>query len=545
MKIFREIVKDFFYKNKSKVITFISICCLLYITKVIFLSKAYGSFLDKKNNMNSNIRNVSIIWVSIFTLSYIKSQLEMNIVPEFLSFIRRNMFAHYLKKNEIDFNDIDVSTDVRQIIELTKHMKDLFLWICESIIPIIILVCSINIYFLIKFPKVGMINIVNNISCLYLIIHNYNKIMKKSLEREDLLLKMTEKFDENFNNMMNIFLNNKVDSSIDENNNIENNYVKTYKEQYKDLENFSVNIRICNYLFTIISLYVLYKTTSQQEFIDCLLIFTFYMSTFEGFLEEIPFFSSQISKLRYIEIYLEKKFERITPISSYSQNLNDYKGSIMFRDISFSYKKGISNILDNLSLSINPGEKIAIVSKSGAGKTTMMKLLLAFYKPESGDILLDGNNINDINPQEIREKINYINQRTLLFQDTILNNMKYGNTKTDQEIISFLTRYDLLSIFRDCDKYPDTCLNSMVENNGTNISLGMQKIIFLVRGILKENTVVYIFDEPLSSVDPSTRLKIVNMIKNETKGKTLLIITHDKEVESIVDRVINLSNLQK
>ena len=174
----------------------------------------------------------------------------------------------------------------------------------------------------------------------------------------------------------------------------------------------------------------------------------------------------------------------------------------------------------------------------------MIKLLLSFYKPKSGTILLDGKNVNDIDPQDIRQKINYINQRTLLFQDTIINNMKYGNSKTDQEIVAFLKTYDLLHIFKDCDKSPTTCLNSMVDNNGTNISLGMQKIIFLVRGILKEDSVVYIFDEPLSSVDPSTRMKVLNMIKNETKGKTLLIITHDSEVESIVNRTINLTDLQ-
>ena len=67
----------------------------------------------------------------------------------------------------------------------------------------------------------------------------------------------------------------------------------------------------------------------------------------------------------------------------------------------------------------------------------MMKLILSFYKPNGGTILLDGKNVNDIDPKEIRQKINYINQRTLLFQDTIMNNMKYGNTKTDEEIVSF------------------------------------------------------------------------------------------------------------
>jgi ABC-type multidrug transport system fused ATPase/permease subunit len=428
------------------------------------------------------------------------------------------MFSTYLKKNEIDFSDIDVSSDVRQIIEITKNMKDLFLWVCETIIPILILIVSIDIYFLVKFPMVGGLSIINNLLCSYLIQNNYNNIMKKSLEREELLLKMTEKFDESFNNMMNIFLNNKVKDSIENNNSIEKEYVITYKQQYKDLENFSINIRVCDYIFAAICLYVLYRTADKQEFMNSLLIFTFYLSTFEGFLENMPHFSHLMLRTRYSELYLEKKFETKAVISpTYTKDLVNYNGSIVFNNVSFSYKNDDTNILEKLSLTINPGETIAIMSKSGSGKTTMIKLLLSFYKPKSGTILLDGKNVNDIDPQDIRQKINYINQRTLLFQDTIINNMKYGNSKTDQEIVAFLKTYDLLHIFKDCDKSPTTCLNSMVENNGTNISLGMQKIIFLVRGILKEDSVVYIFDEPLSSVDPSTRVKVLNMIKNETK----------------------------
>ena len=545
MKIFRDIIKDYFNKNKNKIIIFISTCSLMYITNVIFLSMAYSAFLDPKSDNNRNIRNVCIVWIFKFILCFIRSNIERTIVPDFLSFIRTQMFAAYLKKNQVDFNDVDVSSDVKQILELTKHTRDLLLWSCQTIIPIIILILSINIYFLIKTPAVGVLTIINNLSCAYLIRMNHDQLVKKVEEREGMFLEMTEKINENFSNMMNIFLNNKVEDSIKENKNIEKEYISVYMQEYKDLENFAIMIRICNYTFAGVCLYVLYKTTSREQFINSLLIFTFYLSSFEGFLEDIPHFIRILLSARFNGEFLEKKFQTIYNIKqTYSKNLSNYNGSITFNNVSFSYKPDASNIFENLSLTINPGDRIAIVSKSGSGKTTMMKLLLAFYKPSSGTILLDGKNVNDIDPKDIRQKINYVNQRTLLFHDTIMNNMKYGNTKTDEEIVSFLTKYDLLHIFRDCDKSPNTCLNSMVENNGTNISMGMQKIIFLVRGILKQDSTVYIFDEPLSSVDPSTRMKVLRMIEAETKGKTLIVITHDKEVETIVDLTINLKDLQ-
>jgi ATP-binding cassette subfamily B (MDR/TAP) protein 1/ATP-binding cassette subfamily B protein len=88
------------------------------------------------------------------------------------------------------------------------------------------------------------------------------------------------------------------------------------------------------------------------------------------------------------------------------------------------------------------------------------------------------------------------------------------------------------------------CLDKIVERNGTNISLGMQKVIYLVRGILKDNVKVYIFDEPLTSIDQETRESVLNMIKDETSNKTVIIITHDKEVSRIVKRTVNLMDIQ-
>ena len=117
MKIFRDIVKHYFKKNKTKIITFISSCSLLYITNVIFLSKAYSAFLNPKNNTKHNIRNVCIVWIFKFTLSLIKSQLERNIIPEFLYFIRQHMFSTYLKKNEIDLTILNKFLNVLQMIE--------------------------------------------------------------------------------------------------------------------------------------------------------------------------------------------------------------------------------------------------------------------------------------------------------------------------------------------------------------------------------------------------------------------------------------------
>jgi ABC-type multidrug transport system fused ATPase/permease subunit len=563
--LIKSIIKDYIKKNSSNVILYILSCSFENIVKVLLTSKIYSSFLKKDIVISDAFKNVICIWVLKFILSYIKSYLESIIIPDFVFYMRDRLFSDYLKINELSFNDVNVSTDVRQIIDFTKLFKDLFIWIADSIIPLSILILCMNGYFLYSYPAVGVVNIIGTIVSFHIIKYNYKNILKSSLDREEMSLKIVEELDEKFNNMMNIFLNNKTKDSIEENNSIERAYIKHYRQQYRDLEKFSNSVKTCNYIFAAISLFALYKNTTPDLFVNVLLIYTFYMQTFETITEEIPRYMVLITNIKHIDNYLQKKiYNRLDKkLDDYTNNLDDYKGNISFNNVSFKYEKidtsyrseddtnnenkenkeNNENVLNNLNLIINSGERLAVFAKSGSGKSTLMKLLLGFYNPQEGHILLDGKNINSINPYEIRKNINYINQRTLLFNDTILNNMKYGNNKSDDDVMNLLKKYNLLYIFKDCKKSPDTCLNSMVETNGTNISLGMQKIIFLVRGILR-NSSVYVLDEPLTSIDPSTRQSIIDMIDKETKGKTLIIITHDNEIEKILSKKVNLSDIQ-
>jgi ABC-type multidrug transport system fused ATPase/permease subunit len=237
-----------------------------------------------------------------------------------------------------------------------------------------------------------------------------------------------------------------------------------------------------------------------------------------------------IGNIKNAEQFLEGAL--FTPLKT--NFIPKFQGNIKIDNISFKYDKSDSHIFKDFSLDINQGERLGILGKTGKGKSTLMKLLLNFYKLEKGDIYFDGVNLNDINIDDLRKNINYINQKTNLFNDTILNNMKYGNGKDDSYIINFLQKYDLLRVFNS------TNLQTLVEKNGSNLSLGIQKVIFLVRGLLKDSKIV-IIDEPFSSIDQQTRSSVSKMIDETTKGKTVIVITHDEEgLEHILDEMITL-----
>ena len=197
-------------------------------------------------------------------------------------------------------------------------------------------------------------------------------------------------------------------------------------------------------------------------------------------------------------------------------------------------------VFKDFSLSIADGEKVGIVGRSGSGKTTLMKILVGLHKIDSGAVLINGEDTKDMNKRALRQHINYINQKTQMFNGDVMHNLQYGNDKSEEEITTILRKYNLETVY---DKLPDG-IHSDVGVSGGQLSLGMQKVTMLVRGISRDTPVV-ILDEPLAGLDITTRGKVLKMIMTECASKTLIVITHDKEVLPYMDRIVNMNQLQK
>jgi len=128
-----------------------------------------------------------------------------------------------------------------------------------------------------------------------------------------------------------------------------------------------------------------------------------------------------------------------------------------------------------------------------------------------------------------------------MIESSIINNMNYGNNINNQKIIDLLNKYDLQIIFNGLKNG----INENINLNGTNLSLGMSKIIILIRGILKVNKgEIIILDEPLAGLDEKTKQKVIKMINNEIKNKTLIVITHDKEILPHMDKTLKMNELK-
>ncbi|MBD3376504.1 ATP-binding cassette domain-containing protein [candidate division KSB1 bacterium] len=196
-------------------------------------------------------------------------------------------------------------------------------------------------------------------------------------------------------------------------------------------------------------------------------------------------------------------------------------GHIQLKSIYFSYTpKGF--MLKDISFSALPGEQIAIVGPTGAGKTTLLNLILLYYKPSTGSIYFDGKNANNLNIHSLRERIGVVSQEIFLWNDSILNNICFGNPKATKNEIIYACKLAQANEF--IEKSPEG-LNSIVGERGLKLSIGQKQRISIARALLK-NPDILIFDEPTSALDSLTEKAIKNNIFDKKHGKTTLIIAH-------------------
>jgi len=251
------------------------------------------------------------------------------------------------------------------------------------------------------------------------------------------------------------------------------------------------------------------------------------LQTYERFFRDIP--AALVSAERILEL-LEDKPKILNKENALKPNMID---EIKFVNVTFGYEPGFP-VLKNISFTIKPKEKVAIVGKNGAGKTTIVKLLLRFYDVNDGEILIGNINIKDIDLTYLREKISYLSQEPEIFDNTIRYNISYGNQNVNE--IEIIKVCKIVDIHDDIIKLP-FAYDTPAGEEGTKLSGGQGQKIAIARNIIK-NPDIFIFDELTSNIDAKSREQIFSSILNISKDKTLIYISHNLSEILNMDRVI-------
>ena len=244
------------------------------------------------------------------------------------------------------------------------------------------------------------------------------------------------------------------------------------------------------------------------------------------FTQPVQQIAQVINMLQSMAAAAERVFEFLEEeeegqVAGHPVSVEEISGNVDFEHISFGYQEG-QIILHDFSTHVEPGKKIAIVGPTGAGKTTLVKLLMRFYDVNSGSIRLDGHDIREFNRRDLRDAFGMVLQDTWLFKGTIMENIRYGKlTATDEEVIAAAKAAHADSFIRTLPGGYQMELNE----EASNVSQGQKQLLTIARAILANNRIL-ILDEATSSVDTYTEVRIQKAMDNLMKGRTSFVIAH-------------------
>lgn len=250
-------------------------------------------------------------------------------------------------------------------------------------------------------------------------------------------------------------------------------------------------------------------------------------------------YNQLITNMTYLERIVETMNETVDICDRVNaKELTTVTGDIRFEHVDFRYDEKERYILKDLMLHVKPGERIALVGQTGAGKTTIVNLLSRYYEIESGCILIDGHDIRDVTLKSLRGQIGYMLQESYVFSGTIMDNIRYGRLDaTDEEVIEAakaVCAHEFISKLKDG-------YHTVVSEKGNSLSLGQRQLISLARTMLL-NPKILILDEATSSVDTETEKAIIEGINRLTAGRTAFMVAHRLSTIVNADRILVVGN---
>jgi ABC-type multidrug transport system fused ATPase/permease subunit len=503
-QILNDFLSKFYFENYQATFVIV-IIVTTYLSKNILLF-----FIIKKQNQFVQLNMVEL-----------SKKLLSNYLNQDISFHKNNNSSSLIKK---------ISTDVQfltgLLISSLKFYSDLII-----LIAILFIMLSVN-----------FLSTILLILLLYIFFYFYFFYLRKKLnnwgsKRHQLGTLSLKSLMEAINSYKEIIIYN-----------VKNFFIKKYYDDLyksydtqKKFDTFQQYPRLVLEIFILIAIFTFYKILhiSGKNNSEILVILSFYIFSFIriGPLA-INIFKylqlHQFSRATYLEI--KKDLNLIIKEENTEKNIHNYKFNkqIVFSKINFSYKK--KKILNSISFKIIKNEFIGIMGESGAGKTTLIEIILGLLKPDSGKILIDNKNSNEF-PEIFRQIFSYVPQNSLIIGKTILDNVAFGIPQ------KFIDQKNVISSLNKVNFYSakDDFLRMVVGERGNKLSEGQKQRLIIARALYK-NPEILILDEITSSLDGRNERFIIKEISKLKKNKTIILISHKKSSLLYCDKVLELKN---
>lgn len=495
---------------------------------------------------NRQIKMIYILGITLFILYFIRMLLRYFVQyyghvigVKMQAAMRKDMFSK-LQKLPYEYYDNHetgkimsrMTNDLMDISELAHHGPENFFISGVMIIGSFIYLCTINIWLtLIIFSCVPLLVIIsllmrNKMRIAFMESRKSIAVINAALENSIGGIRITKAFTNAQKELEKFEVGNK-------------SFVENRKQAYKAMGQFHSSTQFITDVFNVIVLIAggIFLYNQQITFGD-----------YSTFIVSINLFITPVTTLiQFMEQYQNgvTGFERFLQIMDQAEesepanaiDLHDPKGQIVFNDVSFKYNDS-KQIIDHISFTVEPGEKLALVGPSGGGKTTICHLLPKFYQVSNGEILIDGININELSLASLRKNIGIVQQDVFLFTGTFYENILYGRLDaTYEEVVEASKKANIYDYIMSLPKGFDT----QIGERGTKLSGGQKQRLSIARVFLK-NPAILILDEATSALDNTTEILIQEALDELCEGRTTIIVAHRLSTIRNADEIAVIAN---
>lgn len=548
----REVYKKLFpyLKNYSVLLLFSFFLAMVSVLSSVWIPKVIGQTIDAMigvGEVHFSIVTNGLLWIFVLALISMVSQYVMSLCHNHIAYgmvksLRDDVFIH-LSKMPLSYLDLKAHGSLQSIvISDTEQIADGFLLGFSQLFTGILTIISTLLWmFSIQLTMTIVVLILTPIS---FVVASF--IAKKTFhlfhEQSTLRAEQTAFTHETISGIKVVQAysqEEKVLTTFDEmNENLANRSLKAVF--YSSITNPATRF-VNSLVYTVVGLVGAFFVLKSQLSIGQLAAFLTYANQYTKPFNEISgvmteFQNSMACASRVFEL-MEEPME-----SEEGKEINlpeMIKGEVLFEQVSFSYQKDQS-LIEDFSLEVKPGEKIAIVGPTGSGKSTLINLLMRFYEVDKGNITIDGISIKDMTRQQLRQLFGMVLQETWLQSGTIRENLLLGNPNaTDEEIQQVLMQCQLDKMI---EKLPQG-LETPLQRQGEDFSQGQRQLLSIARVMLSQPSML-ILDEATSSIDTRTELKIQQAFQTLMEGKTSFIVAHRLSTIQNADKILVLKDGQ-
>ena len=515
------------YKWKSIVVislmVFVMLCGIInpYLLKIAIDDKV------PKNDINGIIL-IGLTLLSLNILAWILSRIRWtmiySITNNILVNIRHQLYSHIQTLSFDFFDKRPVGKILARVVGDVNALKNLFNQSIQSLIPellnlILVAVAMIALNFKLALICILLLPLLA-IAMFYIEINSRKRWEIYRSKRSNLNAFTHEEF--SGIKVVQAFA--KEDYTSNKFKNLVFELKQSFNRAVKLNDFFWPLVEIFSGITTVLVFAVGYRLISKGEIeVGTIIAFSMYIGMFwRPIMNLSNFYNTLITNFAAAErIFDILDTEAIIKDSKNAKKMNKIRGLVEFKNVNFAYEKDI-NILKDISFKVNPGEKVALVGSTGAGKSTIISLLSRFYDVTDGEILVDGVNINEVELESYRSQMGVMLQDTFLFSTTIMENIRYGRLDaTDDEVIEAAKGVNAHEFIMKLEKG----YNTEVNERGSRLSLGQRQLISFARALLA-NPRILILDEATANIDTETEKLVQYGIEKLLEGRTSFVIAH-------------------